>query len=104
MYQNTPWLDLAWLGDTSRCEYIKANSYNQNPKYRCVYNRDEDQRSYGREISKEACTLVRGVWVEFTSFLEILDDIDNEGDCETANDNDARNKIFWGKTRVSLFF
>ena len=98
MFESTPWIDLAWLGDQSQCQSIKENSYNQNPKYRCVFSGEKD---HGKEINEDECKSADGSWVEFTSFLEILDGIDNEADCKAASGKDSRNKIIWGKTRVS---
>ena len=51
-HQQTPWIDLAFLtSNTSRCEYIKANSFNQNGKARCVVN-GPGSRTYSRAINE----------------------------------------------------
>lgn len=118
-FQTTPWIDVAWLGDTEKCDYIKENSFNRNSKFRCVYgaatlekrkprkkkpsskddDSDELKRKYGRPISKEGCTAEGGRWVEFLSYLEVLKDVTSYSACAAAQKKDKRNKISWKKLR-----
>ena len=100
-FQRTPWIDLAWLGDSKKCSFIKDNSFNQNSKWRCVLDAEGDKRKYGKAISKNDCEDEGGDWVEFLSFLEVLDDVKSERACKAEQRKDKRNKIIWSKLRVS---
>ena len=95
-YQRTPWIDAAWLGDSSKCDYITSNSFNQNSKSRCVLS---GTRSYSKAIDEDACAGEGGKWVQFTSFLELLKEADTETKCNAAKKNDERNTITWGRVR-----
>ena len=61
---------------------------------------DEDERAYGRAITSSACEDEGGEWVEFISFLEVLEDVTSEAACRAEQNKGTRNKIFWTKLRV----
>lgn len=96
--ETTPWIDLAYLtSNTSRCDDVKAGSFNQNGLARCVVDEGTANRprTYGRSITEADCDTEDGTWVTFHSYLEILEDVANEAACEAAAAADTRNKISW---------
>ena len=92
--QKTAWLDAAYLGPG--CGGIVKNSFNDRDKHRCVLNK---YRDYGRSITKDACEEEGGNWVKFTSYLEVLEDVNNKADCEAKNKASPRNTIVWAPLR-----
>ena len=64
---------------------------------------DEDERAYGRAITESDCEDEGGEWVEFVSFLEVLEDVTSEAACRAEQNKGTRNKIFWTKLRVGDF-
>lgn len=93
--QRTPWIDIAYMsGNSSDCDRVASGSENQNSRWRCVMQADSDRR-YGRSIDEASCTEEAGTWVEFHSFLEVINAATSESKCNTYKAADKRNKISW---------
>ena len=95
-YQRTPWIDAAYLGDTSNCRNVNKNSFNSNNKYRCVL---PGARDYGKSIHEEGCAAEGGKWVSFESYLEVLEKVDTEEACNEVAAQNEVNQVVWRPLR-----
>ncbi|KAL5260333.1 hypothetical protein ACHWQZ_G010454 [Mnemiopsis leidyi] len=95
-YQRTPWIDAAYLGDSSNCRYVKNNSFNTHAKSRCVL---PGARDYGKSIHREGCEAEGGNWVAFESYLEVLETVDSEEACNEIAAKNEVNQVVWKPLR-----
>ena len=94
--QRTPWIDVAYLGETDNCADIIKNSFNRHNKHRCVL---PGARDYGKSINEEGCEAEGGKWVEFESYLEVLEGVKSKEECKKYDAESKSNWVVWRPLR-----
>jgi len=96
----TPWVDImVYSKNTSMCDYYKKNSFNTNNKYECVekFLNSNQESHFSNFNNKDDCVTGGGQWLEFSQYLEILEDANTEAACNAKKAQNPGTNIEWAR-------
>jgi len=96
----SPWVDIMiYAKNASMCDYYKKNSFNTANKWECVENflGSNQESHYSNYNNREDCLTRGGKWLEFTQFLDILDDATTEAACNAKKTDHPQSIIEWAR-------
>lgn len=95
----SPWVDImVYSKNASMCDYYKKESFNTKNKWECVENFQNGGTSHYSNFNNQAdCTTGGGQWLEFSQYLEILEDATTEAACNAKKAQNPGTKIEWAR-------